>query len=87
MVIHIVSSNIGMNGYMVYDYYKFGLVHTMAFLWDFVFKNRLIRLGFPKNKTHNLLIPSQASESLHYRVNCDRETQKKFSVMILVDFT
>ena len=50
MVIHIVSSNIGMTSYMVYNYSKFGLVHTMVFLFDFVFKNRLIRLGFPKTK-------------------------------------
>ena len=50
MVIHIVSSNIGMSGYMVNDYSKFGLIHTMVFLSDFVFKNRLIRLGFLKTK-------------------------------------
>ena len=48
------------------------------------FKIRLIRLGFlSKNKnacisTHNLLILSQESLSLHQRANCEWKTQKHF---------
>ena len=60
------------------------MLRSQSYFSGFVFKIRLIRLGFSFQKQKFLYLNSQPTDcqsrviSLHHRANCEWETQKSF---------